>query len=90
VTDKTLRKFSAPSAENICTGPMLEIGEDASFELKPSLIIMVQASLFYGKTHEDASAHLQQFLTIESTLIIEDINQDILLLHIFSFSLLGK
>jgi hypothetical protein len=38
------------------------INEDANFELKPVLIMMVQASPFYGKAHEDANAHLQHFL----------------------------
>jgi hypothetical protein len=54
---KSLRKFSAPSTENIRTGPTLKTNNH-EFELKPSLISMVQATPFYGKAHEDASAHL--------------------------------
>jgi hypothetical protein len=54
---KTLREFSAPTVENIRTGPALEIN-NLEFELKPSLINMVQATQFSGKVHEDASAHL--------------------------------
>jgi len=90
MADKSLREFSAPSAKNIRTGPTLEIGEDASFELKPSLINMVQANLFCGKAREDASAHHKQFLEIGSTLIIKDVDQDIILLRLFPFSLLEK
>jgi hypothetical protein len=54
---RTLHEFSAPRVENICTSPALET-EDLEFELKPSLINMVQATQFSGKVHEDASAHL--------------------------------
>ena len=90
MADKTLNEFSATSAENIHTGPTLEIGEDSSFELKPSLINMVKANPFRGKAHEDASAHLQNYLEISSTIIIKDVDQDIILLCLFPFSLLGK
>ena len=57
MADKTLREFSAPSTKNIRTGPTLEI-DNLEFELKPSLINMVQATPFSKKAHEDASAHL--------------------------------
>jgi hypothetical protein len=57
MANKTLREFSAPITENIHTIPQVNVGEDG-FELKPTLITMVQASQFYGKAHEDASAHL--------------------------------
>ena len=60
------------------------------FELKPSLINMVQATPFSGKAHEDASAHLQNFLEISSTIVIKDVAQDIILLHLFPFSLMGR
>ena len=51
---------------------------------------MVQATPFYGKAHEDASAHLQNFLEISSTITIKDIAQDIILLRLFPFSLVGR
>jgi hypothetical protein len=57
MADKTLREFSTPSTENICLGPTLNT-DNLEFELKPSLINMVQATLFNGKAHEDACAHL--------------------------------
>jgi hypothetical protein len=52
-----MREFSAASTENIRTGLELDTN-DSEFELKPSLINMVQATPFSGKAHEDASAHL--------------------------------
>ena len=89
MTDKTLREFSAPSIENIRTGPTLNT-DNLEFELKPSLINMVQATPFSGKAHKDASAHLQNFLEISSTIIIKDVAQDIILLRLFSLSLVGQ
>jgi hypothetical protein len=57
MADKTLCEFSAPTMANIRTRPAVNV-RDNGFELKPALINMVQASQFFGKTHEDASAHL--------------------------------
>ena len=87
--EKNLREFSAPSTENIRTGPTLKTNNH-EFKLKPSLINMVQATPFSRKAHEDASAHLQNFLEISSTIAIKDIAQDIILLHLFPFSLVGR
>jgi len=42
MADKSLREFSAPTTTNIHTGPDMAI--NGSFELKPVLINMVQAS----------------------------------------------
>jgi hypothetical protein len=95
MANKTLRKFSAPTTANIRTGPQTDVG-DNGFELKPALINMVQASQFYIKAHEDASAHLQYFLEICSTFTIKRVtrdqksNQRCYSTHLFPFSLLGK
>jgi hypothetical protein len=47
---KTLREFSAPTTANIRTAPAINIRDNA-FELKPTLINMVQASQFCEKAH---------------------------------------
>ena len=57
MAEKTLRGFSIPSTANVATGPSINVG-DANFELKSSLINMVQARPFCGKPNEDANAHL--------------------------------
>ena len=57
MAEKTLRDFSVPSAANVATGPNVDVG-DVNFELKSSLINMVQASPFCGKPNEDVNAHL--------------------------------
>ena len=87
--DKSIHDFSAPLAANVATRPNV-INGDANFELKPVLITMVQPSLFCGKAHEDANAHLQYFLDICSTFTIKGVNQEAIRLRLFPFSLLGK
>ena len=89
MAEKTLREFSTPSTENIRTGPTLKTN-NLEFELKPSLINMVQATPFSGKAHEDANAHLQNFLEISSIVVIKDVAQDIIVLRLFPFSLVGR
>ena len=48
LAEKTLREFSIPSTDNAAIGPNINVG-DVNFELKSSLINMVQASPFCGK-----------------------------------------
>jgi hypothetical protein len=81
MANKTLYEFSAPTTANIRTGPAVDVG-DNGFELKPTLINMVQTSQFYGKAHEDASAHLQHILEIYSTFTIKGVTRDAILLHL--------
>jgi len=91
MAQKTLREFSAPSLENIPTGPRFEVEEGApEFKLKSSLYFFVQATQFSGKAHEDTSAHLQNFLEIGSTIRINGVDKNIILLRLFPFSLEGK
>ena len=89
MANKTLREFSASTMANIRTRPTVNVG-DNGFELKPALINMVQASQFCGKAHEDVTAHLQHFLEICSTFTIKGVTQDVILLRLFPFSLLGR
>jgi hypothetical protein len=86
---RCINDFSAPSNANVRTGPKMNI-EDGSFELKPTLINMVQQSPFCNKASEDANAHLQHFLEICSTFTIRGVTQDAVRLRLFPFSLLGK
>ena len=91
MAQNTLQEFSVPSLENISTGPRFAVEEGVpEFELKLSLINLVQATQFSGKAHEDASAHLQNFLEIGSTIHINGVDKDVILLRLFPFSLEGK
>ena len=89
MAEKTLHGFSVPSAANVATGPNVDVG-DVNFELKSSLINMVQASPLCGKPNEDANAHLQNFLELCKTITIRGVMADAIRLRLFSFSLLGK
>lgn len=86
MAEKTLREFSTPSTENICVGPTFSLGE-YDYEIKPSLIKMLQLIIFSGKKNEDAIAHLQNFLEIGNTNDILGIPHDVVLLRLFPFSL---
>src|SRR6185503_11802453 len=89
MAEKTLREFSVPSTDNVATGPNINVG-DVNFELKSSLINMVQASPFCGKPNEDANAHLQNFLELCDTVVIWGVVANVVKLCMFPFSLLGK
>ena len=69
--------------------PNINVG-DVNFELESSLINMVQASPFYGKPNEEANAHLQNFLELCDTIVIQGVATDVVKLRLFPFSLLGK
>ena len=89
MAEKTLRDFSVPSAANVATGPNVDVG-DVNFELKSSLINMVEASPFCGEPNEDANAYLQNFLELCKTVTIQGVAPDIIRIFLFPFSLLGK
>ena len=89
MAQKTIAEFSSPSADFVTMGPNLNLG-DATFELKPALMNMVQANPFCGKPHEDANDHLQHFLEVCNTFTVKNITADAIRLHLFPFSLLGK
>jgi hypothetical protein len=50
---------------------------------------MVQASPFCREPNEDANAHLQNFLELCETVVIQGIAADVIRLCLFPFSLLG-
>jgi hypothetical protein len=89
MANKSLREYSAPTSDNIRTGPTVVVG-NAAFELRPTMINMVQASQFCGKAHEDANKHHQHFLEICSTFTIKDVPSDAVLLRLLPFSFLGR
>jgi len=88
MAEKTLCEFSIPSTTNVATGPNINVG-DVNFELKSSLINMLQASPLCGKPNEDVNAHLQNFLELCDT-VVWGVAVDVIKLHLFPFSLLGK
>jgi hypothetical protein len=89
MAERTIHEFSAPSNTNVPTRPTTTVG-DRSFELKPTLINIVQANPFSGKPNEDTNAHLQHHLEVCRTFTIRGVTDDAIRLHLFPFSLLGK
>jgi len=89
MAEKTMREFSTPTTANIQTGTVVNTRENG-FELKLALITIVQASQFYGKAHEDSSAHLQYFLEICSIFMIRGVPKDAILLRLFPVLIIGE
>jgi hypothetical protein len=89
MAEKTLRDFSVSSTANVAIGPNVNVG-DVNFELKSSLINIVQASPFCGKPNEDTNAHLHNFLELCDIVVIWGVAADVIKLRLFPFSLLGK
>jgi hypothetical protein len=86
---KTLRDYSTPVVANVPVGPAVNTG-NGNFELRTSLIMMVQASQFHGLPSEDANVHLQHFLKLCDTIVTKDVTPESIKLCLFPFSLLGK
>jgi len=61
-----------------------------NFELKPTLISMVQQSQFGGTPLEDLKLHLSMFLEGCDTLKLNGVSSDAIRLRLFPFSLRDK
>ena len=86
---KMLRDNSIPAVANVPVGPAVNTGE-GNFELKTSLITMVQANQFHCLQSEDTNTHLQHFLELCDTIIIKDVALESIRLCLFPFSLLRR
>ena len=86
---KSLYDYSTPAISNVPVGPAVNTGT-GNFELRTGLITMVQVNQFCGLPSEDASARLQHFLELCDTIVIKDVAQASIRLHLFPFSLAGK
>ena len=58
-----------------------------NFELKPSLITMVQQHQFTGHPTEDPNEHLGRFLRMANTVKLNGVRPEVIKLHLFPFSL---
>ncbi|KAK4280836.1 hypothetical protein QN277_012406 [Acacia crassicarpa] len=61
-----------------------------NFEIKPSLINLVQQSSFSGSDLEDPNQHIETFLHICDTIKMNGVPEDALRVRLFPFSLTGK
>jgi hypothetical protein len=63
---------------------------NVNFELKTGLIMMVQENPFFGLPNEDAYAHLQHFLELCDTIVMEGVASEVIRFCLFLFSLRGR
>ena len=61
--------------------------EANKFELKPTLITMVQQHQFTGHPFEDPNEHLGRFMRIANMIKLNGVRPDVIKLHLFPFSL---
>ena len=61
--------------------------EANNFELKPSLITMVQHHQFIGHPTEDPNEYLGRFLRMANTVKLNDVRPEVIKLQLFPFSL---
>ena len=62
--------------------------EANNFELKPTLITMVQQHQFTGHPSKDPNEHIGRFMRMENTMKINGVRPDVIKLQLFPFSLM--
>ena len=61
--------------------------EANNFELKPTLITMVQQNQFTGHPNKDPNEHLSRFLRMADTVKMNGVNPNVIKIQLFPFSL---
>jgi len=72
MAQRSLREYSVPTVANVPVGPAVNT-VNRNFELRPGLIMMVQANPFCGFPSEDVNAHLQHSLELCDIIVIKDV-----------------
>jgi len=87
---RTLRDCVTPGAHNQTPGITIPPVAANNFELKPTLISMVQQSQFGGSPMEDPNLHLSVFLEVCDKLKINGASTNAICLRLFPLSLRDK
>lgn len=87
---KTLGEYASPGVGGLQPSIITPAVTANYFELKPSLISMVQQNQFGGLPMEDANLHLSIFIEVCSTLKVQNVNDNTIRLKLFPFSLRDK
>ena len=87
---RALRDFALPGTQGSQTSIARPTVNANNFEIKPSLIQMVQQSQFGGNAVEDPNSHLVTFLEICDTIKMNGVSDDAIKLRLFPFSLRDK
>src|SRR2546430_1464037 len=91
VPGKKIREYSNPSTDGFGSSIVRPPVEANSFELKPSMIQMIQhRTQFAGLPNEDPNQHISDFIELCDTVKYSGVSQDAIRLRLFSFSLRDK
>ena len=87
---RTLGDFAMPDISSSFGGIVAPAIANNNFEIKPSIIQMVQNNQFGGLQGEDSYAHILTFLNVCVTFKINGITDDLIRLRLFPFSVRDK
>ena len=88
VAPRTMMDYCRPNLDGASTSIARPRVQANTFEIKPSIIQMLQQSVqFDGFNDEDPNTHLQQFLEICDTFKISGVSEDAIRLQLFPFTL---
>jgi len=82
--EHTLKEYATPSTKEPHAIIVYPTVEGNNFEIKPTLLNLVQQNQFFGSPTEDPNLHISTFLRLSGTL---KANQEAVRLHLFPFSL---
>ena len=87
---RTLGDFAMPDISDSFGGIVAPAIANNNFEIKPSIIQMVQNNQFGGLQGEDPYAHILTFLNVCATFKINGVTNDVIRLRLFPFSVRDK
>ena len=87
---RTLGDFAMPDISGSFGGIVARTIANNNFEIKPSIIQMVQNNQFGGLQGEDPYAHILTFLNVCATFMINGVTDDAIRLRLFPFSFKDK
>ncbi|XP_030969898.1 uncharacterized protein LOC115990189 [Quercus lobata] len=87
---RTLKGYVWPIVNDSYSGARRQTINANNFELKPTLISMVQQAQFSGSPLDDPNIHLAMFLEICNTVKMNGVTEDTIRLRLFPFSLRDK
>ena len=87
---RAIRDYFKPPTPEHYSGIRRQTINANNFELKPSLISMVQQNQFGGLSNEDPNTHLSMFLEAADTVKINGVTEGTIRLKLFPFSLRDK
>ncbi|XP_017976459.1 PREDICTED: uncharacterized protein LOC108661974 [Theobroma cacao] len=88
---KPLRDYAVPQVQNLHSSIRRPLIQANNFEIKPSIIQMIQTAVqFGGLPNDDPNAHIINFLEICDTFKANGVTDDAIRLRLFPFSLRNK